>query len=163
MALSVPLSRFTSRVGGGSAFYVRPHDAHRMFPTSQDVEKFRSEFGAESIIIRTEIRHLACYGTQAAAVIAPLESRDATLAYSWDLIRKLASWVVRHTSDLPATERYCVIVGWSRSVRELQGQIFKACGDRARLQSIADSTDWHQFEHTIRSNWEKGLFNEHVA
>ena len=25
MALAVPLSRFTSRVGGGSAFYVRPH------------------------------------------------------------------------------------------------------------------------------------------
>jgi hypothetical protein len=25
LALSVPLSRFTSRVGGGSAFYVRPH------------------------------------------------------------------------------------------------------------------------------------------
>ena len=25
MALSVPLSRFTSQVGGGSAFYVRPH------------------------------------------------------------------------------------------------------------------------------------------
>ena len=27
MALSVPLSRFTSRVGGGSAFYVGPHYA----------------------------------------------------------------------------------------------------------------------------------------
>ena len=27
MALSVPLSRFTSRVGGGSAFYVRRHHA----------------------------------------------------------------------------------------------------------------------------------------
>src|SRR5208282_4685706 len=26
LALSVPLSRFTSRVGGGSAFYVRPLD-----------------------------------------------------------------------------------------------------------------------------------------
>src|ERR1035437_7025686 len=25
LALAVPLSRFTSRVGGGSAFYVRPH------------------------------------------------------------------------------------------------------------------------------------------
>ena len=25
MALSVPLARFTSQVGGGSAFYVRPH------------------------------------------------------------------------------------------------------------------------------------------
>jgi hypothetical protein len=26
LALVVPLSRFTSRVGGGSAFFVRPHD-----------------------------------------------------------------------------------------------------------------------------------------
>jgi Zn-finger nucleic acid-binding protein len=31
MALSVPLSRCTSRVGGGSAFYVRPHYAPVMF------------------------------------------------------------------------------------------------------------------------------------
>jgi len=29
LALSVPLSRFTSRVGGGSAFFVRPHDLFR--------------------------------------------------------------------------------------------------------------------------------------
>ena len=28
LALAVPLSRFTSRVGGGSAFFVRPHYAH---------------------------------------------------------------------------------------------------------------------------------------
>ncbi len=27
MALAVPLSRFTPRVGGGSAFFVRPHRA----------------------------------------------------------------------------------------------------------------------------------------
>ena len=30
MALSVPLTRFTSRVGGGSAFYVRPHRTPQM-------------------------------------------------------------------------------------------------------------------------------------
>ena len=29
MALAVPLSRFTSRVGGGSAFFVRPRDIFR--------------------------------------------------------------------------------------------------------------------------------------
>ena len=28
MALAVPLSRFTPRVGGGSAFFVRPHYTH---------------------------------------------------------------------------------------------------------------------------------------
>jgi hypothetical protein len=31
LALSVPLSRFTSRVGGGSAFYVRQHGARITF------------------------------------------------------------------------------------------------------------------------------------
>ena len=30
MALAVPLSRFASPVGGGSAFFVRPHHTHRM-------------------------------------------------------------------------------------------------------------------------------------
>jgi hypothetical protein len=30
LALAVPLSRFTSRVGGGSAFYVRRHSQHTM-------------------------------------------------------------------------------------------------------------------------------------
>ena len=32
MALAVPLSRFTSRIGGGSAFFVRPHFTHYMEP-----------------------------------------------------------------------------------------------------------------------------------
>jgi hypothetical protein len=32
LALSVPLSRFTSRVGGGSAFYVRPLCMRQIFP-----------------------------------------------------------------------------------------------------------------------------------
>ena len=31
MALSVPLSRFTSRVGGGSAFFVRPRETFEIF------------------------------------------------------------------------------------------------------------------------------------
>ena len=30
MALAVPLSRFTSQVGGGSAFFVRQHYAHQI-------------------------------------------------------------------------------------------------------------------------------------
>src|ERR1035437_7113830 len=39
LAVSVPPSRFTSRVGGGSAFYVRPHRAHGMilYPEGTEV------------------------------------------------------------------------------------------------------------------------------
>jgi len=35
LALSVPLSRFTSRVGGGSAFYVRPLDTPQIYGFEQ--------------------------------------------------------------------------------------------------------------------------------
>jgi hypothetical protein len=31
LALAVPLSRFTPRVGGGSAFYVRQHEPHKKY------------------------------------------------------------------------------------------------------------------------------------
>ena len=34
LALSVPLSRFASQVGGGSAFFVRSHSRMRVIPTS---------------------------------------------------------------------------------------------------------------------------------
>src|ERR1035437_4446202 len=44
LALSVPLSRFTSRVGGGSAFYVRQHSC-----TSQNNEN------------KNPIHHRSCY------------------------------------------------------------------------------------------------------
>jgi hypothetical protein len=38
LALAVPLSRFTSRVGGGSAFFVRRQDAHKfMTPAMQKI------------------------------------------------------------------------------------------------------------------------------
>ena len=39
MALSVPLSRFTSRVGGGSAFYVRPKPYARFGVKNKTMKK----------------------------------------------------------------------------------------------------------------------------
>jgi hypothetical protein len=126
-----------------------------MFPSPQNVEALKTKFGPESGILRAEIRSLGCYGTQAYAVVAPSVSKDMTLVHAWDVIRGLAQWTLAHTSEFPSNERYCVIVGWSQS----QGQIFRACGDRERLQRIADSTDLRQFEHAIRSNWEKDKFD----
>ena len=42
MALSVPLSRFTSRIGGGSAFFVRPITSYEnaIHKSALDVEAF---------------------------------------------------------------------------------------------------------------------------
>jgi len=40
LALSVPLSRFTPRVGGGSAFFVRRHSHHAMQTTFQQLPQW---------------------------------------------------------------------------------------------------------------------------
>ena len=49
MALSVPLSRFTSQVGGGSAFFVRPrqHTTTQNMFTKHDIEF--EEMAADSV------------------------------------------------------------------------------------------------------------------
>jgi hypothetical protein len=39
LALAVPLSRFTPRVGGGSAFYVRLHDASHNMTTNPQIQR----------------------------------------------------------------------------------------------------------------------------
>ena len=39
MALSVPLSRFTSQAGGGSAFFVRLHDASHNMTTHPQIQR----------------------------------------------------------------------------------------------------------------------------
>ena len=38
MALAVPLSRFTSRVGGGSAFYVRPQSVTQFYVNNAPIQ-----------------------------------------------------------------------------------------------------------------------------
>jgi hypothetical protein len=134
-----------------------------MFPSPQDTEEFKTEFGIESTVHRMEIRRLGCYGTQAAAVIRPSSSKEETLKLAWSLVRAMAFWILNRSSDMPTSERYIVIVGWSQSVRKLQGQIFKTGGNREKLRIVADSQDWKQQEHALLYRWEKDVFDNPPA
>jgi len=60
LALSVPLSRFTSQVGGGSAFYVRPHYALYDYDTYVS-DGWRRLVGGDSISHRYFLRHGFCF------------------------------------------------------------------------------------------------------
>ena len=54
MALAVPLSRFTPRVGGGSAFYVRPHSHHQTkncMPKNKETVTNRYNMGNGKFVI----------------------------------------------------------------------------------------------------------------
>jgi hypothetical protein len=129
-----------------------------MFPSLQDVESFNSEFGAEAIIHRLPISHLNCNGTQAATVIKPLDSKDSTLEFAWEQVRKIADWILQRSVGLPSSERYMVIVGWSQTVRKQQGQIFKVGGELSALTAIAASANWKKDGYSPLLNWEKDVF-----
>ena len=134
-----------------------------MFPTRQDIEAFQAEFGPESVLERHQFPQRDFCGTQAVAVILPSLTKEETLKHAWSLIRSMAGWIIDRAGDHPATERYIIIVGWSRSVRPLQGQIFKKGGDREMIRAVADHTDWSQHEHALLSRWEKDVFESRVA
>jgi hypothetical protein len=136
--------------------------ARPMFPSEQDLEAFRAEFGPESILHRLAIPRQSYCGTQAAVVIAPEVTKDATLARAWEIVRAVARWLLGRAAGLPANERYEIIVGWSQSVRKLQGQIFKTGGESSAIQTIADSTQWAQCGRAPLHRWEKDVFEKNL-
>jgi hypothetical protein len=129
-----------------------------MFPREADIENFKVEFGSEGILRRLEIRRRGCHAIQAATVIMPNATKDATLMRAWRLVRSIAHWIIACGTELPVNERYEIIIGWSKSVRKLQGQIFKVSGDRAAVQAIADSESWIQCGCVPLLRWEKDVF-----
>lgn len=132
-----------------------------MFPSEYNIELFKQEFGAESIVIRSAIPRQSFCGTQAAVVIIPRSTKEATLTYAWGLVRAIARWILSHASELPANERIIIIVGWSQSVRKLQGQIFKVGGDFATIQTIANTASWSECQYGPLFKWEKDVFQNH--
>ena len=63
MALAVPLSRFTSRVGGGSAFFVRRHDLARFMKTHKRLLYLKGTCKTlKSVMIVSVVVFIICVG-----------------------------------------------------------------------------------------------------
>lgn len=136
-----------------------------MFPTAQELDAFRAEFGPESVIDRMQIPRRDTWGTQVAATVAPLVTKEETLDHAWTLARSLACWILARAQELTPDERCFVIVGWSKSVRPLQGQIFKMGGTLDILASLAECADWKTAQKIPGQQiplfrWEKDVFGE---
>ena len=74
MALSVPPSRFTSSVGGGSAFYVRPHSRHETYHSHFD---FAGDYDFGRFVFRSSQRLTG--GSVVAIVFVSLDCDHARL------------------------------------------------------------------------------------
>ena len=139
-----------------------------MFPTDQELDAFRAQFGPESVIHRMQIPRSDTWGTQVAATVLPSPTKEETLRHAWGLARSLARWVLARAHELTTDERCIVIVGWSKSVRPLQGQIFKMGGSLDILARLADCADWQAAQKVPGQQiplirWEKDVFAERGA
>ncbi len=136
-----------------------------MFPTAQELDAFKAQFGPESVIHRMQIPRRGTWGTQAAATVVPSPTKEETLNHAWGLARSLARWVLARAHELTTDERCIVIVGWSKSVRPLQGQIFKMGGSLDILATLAQCADWQTAQKIPGQQiplvrWEKDVFAE---
>lgn len=123
-----------------------------------------TEFGGEATEHRLWLEHLDCYGTQIGVTIEPQKSEDQTLQFAWQLVQRLAQWLIGQSALLPANERYQIIVGWSPKVRAKQGQIFKTGGSVAELHQIIEAPTSQVFDQragyvSLRPKWQKDVFN----
>jgi|SRR5690606_5605217 len=55
------------------------------------------------------------------ATISPKNTEEETLSFSWNLVLDMAAWLKTEHAD----QNFRIIVGWDKSVRTHQGQIFK--------------------------------------
>ena len=55
------------------------------------------------------------------AAIVPKDTEQNTLLFAWALVLEMATWLRSEHID----QNFRIIVGWDRSVRTHQGQIFK--------------------------------------
>jgi len=135
----------------------------KMFPTVEEQEEFRKEFGRESSIQRMQIPRHGTWGISIAATVLSESTREKTLNCAWYLALQLSKWILARSQLLTPEERVIVIVGWSALVRPKQGQIFKIGGNLDELKKLAACEDWKTARKLSGQQipllrWEKDVF-----
>jgi hypothetical protein len=75
-----------------------------------------------------------------ASVVTPEANADATLAMLEQRTRKIAKWIISHRRQFSAGDRFQIILGWPKSVRETGRQVIKMGGEFDAVGAIADGT-----------------------
>ena len=97
------------------------------------------------------------------ACIRPELTEEDSLCAAWNLVREIAEWL---SVEAPSSkiENFRIIVGWSKAVRELQGQIFKIWQPNSHLDLILDCVSHEDYAKRSGDNcvpmpgWQKDVF-----
>ena len=88
------------------------------------------------------------------ASVEPLDTGSATERLMIECARSIAGWVTVHRDRFGSDDRFQIIIGWPKSVREGGRQVIKTGGTFGDLQKIADG----QQPIEMRRGWSSGVF-----
>jgi hypothetical protein len=88
------------------------------------------------------------------STVEPQASEDATADYMRDCARRLAEWILMNRDNFGKEDRFQVIIGWPKSVRETGRQVIKTGGTYEELRQIASG----ETPVEPRRSWSVGVF-----
>lgn len=97
--------------------------------------------------------------------ITPKQTEEETLKYAWYIVRELAGWI--DTQKPRVSDNFRIIVGWSKKVRDHQGQIFKIWEKNDELPFIYASESYQEYSkkrekgYILLKGWQKDVFSKH--
>jgi len=90
------------------------------------------------------------------SMVNPEPTLTATMAMLEQRTRMIAKWVISHRRQFGPGDRFQIILGWSKSVRDTSRQIIKIGGGFDAVEAIANGTT----EITPMTGWSKNVFEE---
>lgn len=126
---------------------------HPVEVTGKDSEPIWDEFGIERCDFR---RHWNGDLVNLFSVVGPKGSEFDTECFMKGCARSLARWIIDHRDQFGTEDRFQLVVGWPKSVREYARQTIKIGGTFEDIRRIADGV----LEVPMRRGWSAGLFTQ---
>jgi hypothetical protein len=119
--------------------------------TGTDTEPMWDEFGIDRCDFR---RHWNGDLVNVFTIVGRKASVSDTERFMKECARSLARWVVEHRGDFGPEDRFQLIIGWPKAIREHARQTIKTGGTIEDLCKIADGVQ----QVNMRHGWSNGMF-----
>ena len=92
------------------------------------------------------------------STVQPQSSKEKTELYIVECTKILVEWILKNKDRFCKEDRFLVIIGWSKAVRETNRHIIKTGGTYKELQHISDGKVSHQsqpLKHPAPRNYQE--------
>ena len=119
--------------------------------TGEDVEPTWDEFGIDRCDFR---RHWNGDLVNVFSIVGPKATEADTEQFMKECARSLAHWIIEHCDQFGPEDRFQLIIGWPKAIRESARQAIKTGGTIEDLRKIAEGS----LQVDMRRGWSAGMF-----